>query len=528
LTDPYALVGEVVQAATRNDPAAVRTAVDQAAAAVSLGATRMPPGSPVMALKALRRKRYFDEMSMFAEAMLQTGHDDEATRITYAQALIDSGRPTAALAMLRDLEEAGPDDTAEVEGLIGRAHKQMYVARAAAPVAKLALGKAIGAYHRAYAEDPERRIWHGVNTAALLARARQDDVVVPGYPSPEEIAEGVLATIEAEHAATGAVEVWDLATAAEACVVLGRYDDAAGWLARYVDPAQGADAFELASTQRQFIEVWRFDPASEPGALVLPMLQAAILERSEESRVEVEAAEVATDSTAPALERVLGHAGMVSLQWYRLGLARGRAVALISSRMGEPTGTGFIVDGAALADGLRGPVLVTNSHVIDPDRPEALHPEDAVVSFQEQGDGASGVDEYQVDELIWSSPPDRLDTSVVRLAGDVDGRELCPTATRMPRNDGKQRVYVIGHPQGRALSYSIDDNALLDYDDRVMHYRAPTEPGSSGSPVFNRNWDVVGLHHAGSLKTRRLHGEDGTYAANEGIRLEAIREVFGS
>ena len=25
-----------------------------------------------------------------------------------------------------------------------------------------------------------------------------------------------------------------------------------------------------------------------------------------------------------------------------------------------------------------------------------------------------------------------------------------------------------------------------------------------------------------------LHGEDGTYAANEGIRLEAIREVFGS
>ena len=83
MTDPYALVGEIVQAAARNDPAAVRLAVDEATDAVSRGATRMPTGSPVMALKALRRKRYFEEMSLFAEAMLQTGHDDEPTRVTY-------------------------------------------------------------------------------------------------------------------------------------------------------------------------------------------------------------------------------------------------------------------------------------------------------------------------------------------------------------------------------------------------------------------------------------------------------------
>jgi len=39
-----------------------------------------------------------------------------------------------------------------------------------------------------------------------------------------------------------------------------------------------------------------------------------------------------------------------------------------------------------------------------------------------------------------------------------------------------------------------------------MHYRTPTDPGSSGSPVFNAKWEVVALHHAGSPATPRLHG----------------------
>ena len=60
-------------------------------------------------------------------------------------------------------------------------------------------------------------------------------------------------------------------------------------------------------------------------------------------------------------------------------------------------------------------------------------------------------------------------------------------------------VTVLGHPGGGTLSFSIADNELLDYEDTgfKLHYRTPTEGGSSGSPVFNQEWRLIGLHHAG-------------------------------
>lgn len=91
------------------------------------------------------------------------------------------------------------------------------------------------------------------------------------------------------------------------------------------------------------------------------------------------------------------------------------------------------------------------------------------------------------------------------------------------RLDGKERALIIGHPGGRDLRFSIGDNVILDSDDRVVHYRAPTEPGSSGSPVFNDRWEVIAMHYAGRTDTPRLHALPGTYAANEGIRIDFIR-----
>ena len=72
----------------------------------------------------------------------------------------------------------------------------------------------------------------------------------------------------------------------------------------------------------------------------------------------------------------------------------------------------------------------------------------------------------------------------------------------------------------------MQDNYLLGCDQQFIHYRTPTEPGSSGSPVFERtDWQVVGLHHRGGEKMNRLDGQPGTYAANEGIALLAIQKA---
>jgi endonuclease G len=52
-----------------------------------------------------------------------------------------------------------------------------------------------------------------------------------------------------------------------------------------------------------------------------------------------------------------------------------------------------------------------------------------------------------------------------------------------------------------------------------LHYETDTEPGSSGSPVFNDQWEIVALHHAGVPATE--HGELGGIV-NEGIRVSRL------
>jgi len=74
----------------------------------------------------------------------------------------------------------------------------------------------------------------------------------------------------------------------------------------------------------------------------------------------------------------------------------------------------------------------------------------------------------------------------------------------------------------------MQDNQILDYDDTHLHYRSPTEGGSSGSPVFDNQWRLIGLHHAGSEQTPRLNAKGGVHPANEAIILSAITAALAA
>jgi len=80
----------------------------------------------------------------------------------------------------------------------------------------------------------------------------------------------------------------------------------------------------------------------------------------------------------------------------------------------------------------------------------------------------------------------------------------------------KERVNIIQHPSARKKEIAIHDNEVLRILDKVIRYRTDTEPGSSGSPVFNNNWDLIALHHAG------WYEDDPKKAINEGIRISSI------
>ena len=92
-----------------------------------------------------------------------------------------------------------------------------------------------------------------------------------------------------------------------------------------------------------------------------------------------------------------------------------------------------------------------------------------------------------------------------------------------------ETVNIIQHPRGRPKEVALRDNRVIKADGVVLHYACSTEPGSSGSPVFNNTWEVVALHHASVVSQgpegRRPEGllDDGTtHYLNEGIRISAI------
>lgn len=60
---------------------------------------------------------------------------------------------------------------------------------------------------------------------------------------------------------------------------------------------------------------------------------------------------------------------------------------------------------------------------------------------------------------------------------------------------GIERLNIIHHPQGDYKQISIRENTFVDINETKIFYETDTAPGSSGSPVFNDQWQVVGLHH---------------------------------
>ncbi|MFN6455419.1 MAG: trypsin-like peptidase domain-containing protein [Nostoc sp. EfeVER01] len=191
------------------------------------------------------------------------------------------------------------------------------------------------------------------------------------------------------------------------------------------------------------------------------------------------------DSTADIKEKIIGENTLRDIYILNLALEASKAVVRIATPDG--LGTGFMI-----APNL----LMTNNHVIDSQK--VAEKSDYSFNYQlningqqcpSQTIGALAGSAFYTNEV--------LDYTVVTLKEVPDfGKPLIFKSKLMRRDD---RVAIIQHPGGHLKKISIQNNFVAYADNSVLQYTTSTEPGSSGSPVFDDNFQVVGIHHSGGM-----------------------------
>lgn len=221
--------------------------------------------------------------------------------------------------------------------------------------------------------------------------------------------------------------------------------------------------------------------------------------------------ETTPEARAVHLEQVVGENNLRPVYFLREGTRLASAVAQVIVP-GVGLGTGFLV----------GPrVLMTNNHVLR----SASSASDAVArfNFEEDIDGnLRPVDDYRCRPDLLFATNSRLDYTIVALdgrPGDQYGVVTIDEEATLHVGDG---VNIVQHPDGRPKEVALVDNVVAYIGDDVVQYLTDTMPGSSGSPVFDDEWNIVALHHSGGWIPEP--SASSTHFRNEGIRISSILE----
>lgn len=241
------------------------------------------------------------------------------------------------------------------------------------------------------------------------------------------------------------------------------------------------------------------------------------------------------------LEKIVGRDDMLAFGWLdgaqsvgqavvRLTVPRYEGTAPVYAPSGAPKryfGTGWLIGSRH---------IITNHHVVnarassesDADDPDLhLQAQHTKVQFDYDEEESVGVAVDVAELVAWSkrgySP--KLDYAVLRLTQPVTRTPLtlAPNVlTELP--DDPVAVNIIQHPGGNPKMLGIRNNLIHRIDAYELSYFTDTQGGSSGSPVCNDRWQVVGLHK----KWQHFYNENILFQGksvaweNRGTRIDKI------
>lgn len=213
-----------------------------------------------------------------------------------------------------------------------------------------------------------------------------------------------------------------------------------------------------------------------------------------------------TIQNSEGFEKIIGRNGLTKIDWLSKGVQKSKSVCKIHTSDGF-VGTGFLVK-----DGY----IFTNNHVLE----SASIAQFSKIEFGYEADTDTSV-LYNLDHTDFITSIE-LDYTRVKVKpnniplsrwGNLTINNTPPKST--------DALIIVQHPQGRQKEIAFSDGNNSIWEHR-LHYKVSTEPGSSGSPVFDIDWNVVALHHAGG--NLRVNALGKTQYTNEGILFKSIQK----
>ncbi|WP_241314036.1 trypsin-like serine peptidase [Chryseobacterium arthrosphaerae] len=219
---------------------------------------------------------------------------------------------------------------------------------------------------------------------------------------------------------------------------------------------------------------------------------------------------------------------MLPVNFLAKGVLKSKAVGKIEIQIGNSStsvGTGFLFK----IEGVEELFFITNYHVINDKK--RISKTKIIFDYELDTDGNSVASKsFKINGTgpWYCSPVHEYDATIFQL---VDEKKELDKYGYLELKDvdveKNNFVNIVQHPGGQMKQISLYHNIVTNTTDRVVQYLTDTLKGSSGSPVFNSDWEVVALHHSGGgYRLGEPQLPDGFKSRNEGIFINRIIQFF--